>query len=346
MLNDQTTSAAPVAPTPPDESSEATDANAEQHDASAGQIEGLVVLSQSPLTLEGALEQEAIRHEASAPPLTAGHLITQYTGIVGQILGVGLITAAVRHYGAEPGLYSGVGFGGTLLFAVASTLAHRPASSRVLARLGYAGLSLLLGLGLGLLVGGALHFSAFPHTGVVLVPLGVALSTAAFVVRDGRSLLGRSLISAGVTFAGLLVWLSVGLGMAAKKMDPPATPSGNSGAVAGKPDAAAGSDHGATAAADHSAKTAGDDSPAADHTTTTGAAADHGATAGSKPSAAADAEPTAKTADHTAAKAADHGTAAPKADHSAAATDTHAAAKADDTAKEEEEVTADDVLAH
>ncbi len=367
MLNDQTTaSATPTAPPLPDEAgatSEVTGATATQDAASAEQLEHLLVLSQAPLTLDAALEHEQEQEadaDDRAAPLTVGRLIAQYLRLLGQVLGVGLVTAAVRHYGANPALYLGLGFGGALLFAAAST-PRAAAGSGLLGRIRDTATSLVLGLGLGLLVGGILHFSAFPHTAAVLVPLGIALSIAALVARDGRALIGRDLISAGVMIAGLLVWASVGLGMGAKKLDPPAAKAGATAPAAGDHGATpAAGDHGATpAAADHGAADAksdhGEGAAKADHAATP--AAGHGDAAAKTDHAATPAaghgDAAAKT-DHAATPAAGHGDAAAKTDHAATpaadhgttakpATAAHGATKSAEAAKEDE-VTAADVL--
>ena len=333
MLNDQmTATAAPDTEAGP----VATPDSTTTETASAEQLEQLLVLSQAPLSLEDALQQEAARGDDPVP-LTAGRLIKQFAGLFALFLGVGLVTAAVRHYGSDSGLYLGVGAGGAVLFAIGSVVldprSRRGGKASVLR---FGALSLLLGVGFGLLVGGVLHFSAFPHTGAILVPLGLALSMGAFIARDGRALVGRDLMSAGVTVAGLLVWLGVGLGLLAKKLDPAPTPAASHGVVAGDHGAAAAGDHGGAAAGDHGAAAAGHGEAAAgDH----GAAATegHGTAAAAAHGEAAKADHGTGAADHGEAAKADHGTeadshgAAPAAGHGAEAkaADHGEAAKAD-----------------
>lgn len=338
-------------------------------DASAEQLEQLLVLSQAPLSLEEALEEEAAKLEddpAVAPSLTVGGLIAQYAQLVLQLLGVGMVMASVRHYAAEPKLYLGIAIAGALLFAVASTVfGRRPAHGGALGAVRYGALSVLLAVGLGLLIGGVLHFTAFPRTGAVLVPLGLGLSVGAFVLRDGGSLVGRGFISTAVTIIGVLVWLGVGLGLAAKKLDPaPTKPAAAHGApAAGDHGAAAAGDHGAAAEGDHGAAAAGDHGAAAEGDHGAAAAgdahgeaaakdahgetpaghgeatsADHGAAADAHGADAADHGTASKSAAHTPATAAhgdaaDHGTAA-KSDHGAEAKSDHAPAASSDHAAE------------
>ncbi|MBJ7471992.1 MAG: hypothetical protein JHD16_11855, partial [Solirubrobacteraceae bacterium] len=203
MFNDQPASAAPDAPA----EAPASDVPTAEGGASAEQLEQLLVLSQAPLSLDEAPVEETQRAESGPEAaLATGSvmpLMAQYVRLLVQMLGVGMITATVRHYGDNPKLYLGLALGGALMFAVASTLLdRRPAGGSLLSAVRYGVLSAVLATGLGLLIGGVLHFTAFPKTAAVLVPLGLGLSIAAFVLRDGQQLMGRSFISTGVTIVG------------------------------------------------------------------------------------------------------------------------------------------------
>lgn len=370
MLNDQTTAAAAT-------DAEAADAAAldatttTQGDASAAQLEQLLVLSQSPLSLADALQKEADRDDDAVPaPLTAGGLLKRFFGLLALFLGVGLVTATVRHYADSPKLYLGAALGGALLFAAGSVVLDpraRRDGAKGLVR--FVGLSALLAIGFGLLVGGTLHFSAVPHTGAVIIPLGLALAIGAFLARDGRGLVGRDLMSAGVTVAGLLVWLGVGLGLAAKKIDPAPKPpvaaahgapaEGHGAAAAGEHGAAAAGEHGAAAEGDHGAASAAGEHGAAaegDHGAAA-AKAEHGETAAKAEhdaapakaehgeSAAADHTETPAKAEHESATESDHGAASASASHGQAAASGHGESTTKAAAKpEEDEVTAADVL--
>lgn len=383
MLNDQTTTAAP-APETDAAAAAAAEPTTTPDAASAEQLEQLLVLSQAPLSLDDALQQEAERTDDVAP-LTAGRLLRHYGGLLALFLGVGLITAAVRHYADAPKLYLGLALAGAAVFAAGSIVVE-PRSRRagVLGTLRYGVLSATVGLGFGLLVGGIIHFSAFPHTGAVLVPLGLALSAGVFIARDGRALVGGGLMSAGVTVAGLLVWLGVGLGLLAKKLDPAPTPAAAAhGVVAGEHGEGAAEGHGEAGA--HGAAAAGDHGTAAAHGAASAeahgaaasdahgetaehgdaaATAEHGATAAkadhAESSAAGEHEATAAKsghgasvakAEHGESAAGAHGAATAKADHgdSAAAEHgesvDHGASTSSHAEEEEDEVTAADVLA-
>lgn len=310
---------------------------------SAEQLEPLLVLSQAPLSLDEALAQEAAEEAALAEPqpMTVARLAIQYAQILAHFVGVGLVVAAVRHLPSDPTLYLGLGAAGVVLFAAAATTMDAAARRGGVRAIGsFAGASVLLGLGLGLVVGGILHFSAFPSTGAVLVPAGMVLSFAGHALRSGRELLGRSMLSPAITMIGIVVWVGIGLGVAAKKLDPaPLAAKGAHGeaaagshgdAAAGHGETSADATHGNPAAADasHGKAAAGDathgEAAGSDHgEATTKDAAEHGdagANHGETPAKAAGdhGKAAAKSeADHGAPAAAEHGDAA--ADHGAAA---------------------------
>ncbi len=319
MFSDSKQAATPTAPSAPN----------------PDQLEDLLVLSQAPLSLDEALAQEAedAAADAEPQPMTVMRLAVQYAQIVAHFVGVGLIIAAVRHLEANPNLYLGLGAAGVLTFAVAAATmdtAARRGGPRAFAS--FAAASALLALGLGLLVGGVLHFTAFPHTGAVLVPAGMVLSFAGHALRSGRELLGRGMLSPAVTMIGIVVWVGIGLGFAAKELDPtPLAAKAAHGATAGEhgedaahgDPAAAKGDHGATpASAEHSADAGHGATADAGH----GAAAEKPADASHGADAAHD---TTDTASHDTAADAAHSEPAAKAeaDHGAAA-DSHDAAAA------------------
>jgi hypothetical protein len=309
MLNSQT--AAASAP----DSTSATGAAA----PSVEQLEPLLVLSQAPLTLDQALAEEAgeaSESDVAAGPLTVGTLAIQYLSVVALFVSVGLVAAAVRHFSTEPKLYLAIGASGTVLFAAAATLmGPRAYRANIRAIASFAGASLLLGLGLGLLVGGVLHFSAFPYTAAVLVPAGIVVSIIGYVLRDGRELLGRSLLSPAITVIGIAVWVGLGLGVAAKRLEP-------------QPVAAAQGEHGAAAeGGEHGAAAEGGEHGAAAEGGEHGAAAEggeHGAAAeGGEHGAAATKDAHASEADHGAEHSAAKKTPAAKADHAESETAAH-----------------------
>jgi hypothetical protein len=290
MFNDQTT-AAPTAD--PDSFAGASGT------LSTTQLEQLAVLSQAPISFEDdATEQVDGAENAAeaAAPLTIGALALQYVRMLALFAGVGMVTAAVRHFSASPRLYLGLGAGGAVLFAVASTVLEPKARRSGIAGLAtFAAASLLLGLGLGLTVGGIVHFTAFPHSGAALIPAGLLLSLVGYVGRNGRELIGRQLLPTLVTAVGLLVWIGIGLGAAAKRLDPPpvpGAPADHGGAAAGGHDAASGGEHAAEGAGDHGAAADSEHAAEGEHAAEAGAAAEgeHAAEGGHAAEAGAAAE--------------------------------------------------------
>lgn len=318
-----------------DQTKAAPDANPKAPGApSPEQLEHLLVLSQAPLSLDEALAQEAAEDAAPTEPqpMTVARLAIQYVQILAHFVGVGLVAAAVRHLSSDPTLYLGLGAAGVVLFAAAATTMDAGARRGGLRAIGsFAGASVLLGLGLGLFVGGILHFSAFPTTGAVLVPAGMVLSFAGHALRSGRELLGRGMLSPAITMIGIVVWVGIGLGVAAKKLDPaPLAAQGAHGetAAGGHSDAAHGeaaadgahgeaagdASHGEVAASDHGESAAKDEAAHGD------AAAGHGETTADHGDAAAKAD-----AGHDGAAATSHGETAAKAKDDAAHGDAAAA---------------------
>lgn len=303
---------------------------------SADQLEHLLVLSQAPLSLDEALAQEAAEDAAPAEPqpMTVARLAIQYVQILAHFVGVGLVAAAVRHLSSDPTLYLGLGAAGVVLFAAAATTMDAGARRGGLRSIvSFAGASALLGVGLGLFVGGILHFSAFPTTGAVLVPAGMVLSFVGHALRSGRELLGRSMLSPAITMVGIVVWVGIGLGVAAKKLEPaPLAAQGAHGeatagghgdaAAAGHGEAAAEAPHGEAAASGHGAEVADED------------AAAHGDAAAEPGETSADHGETAAKADagHDSGAASGHGDTRAAAEDGAAHGDAGAEEHGDDVA--------------
>lgn len=131
----------------------------------------------------GAARQRARSHRARRTPPLAG----RYIGYVLYFVGAGLISGAVVHHPLDPARYTVVGVIGVFVFLLATLVnefllaSDRPALPRALMVIGA---SLLLSFGIGMLSGGLQHFDDFPARGAVLVPLGIAVSFVAFVLKD------------------------------------------------------------------------------------------------------------------------------------------------------------------
>ncbi len=145
-------------------------------------------------------------------------------------VGVGLVTAAVRHLQADPTLYLGLGAGGAVLFAIAAVL-HEPRMRRSSpSRRSPASPARRCSWASGSDCSSAGSCTSPPSRTPArwLVPAGIVLSFVGYLLRSGRELLGRSLPPAVTLSASSSGW-GIGLGVAAKRLDPPPVPSAQAG---------------------------------------------------------------------------------------------------------------------
>ncbi|MGA5148164.1 hypothetical protein ACPCSF_24455 [Streptomyces griseoincarnatus] len=158
-------------------------------------------------------------------------LLARYLGYVGYFVGAGLISGAVVHHPLDPTRYTRIAGYGVLVFLAATLLneyllaEEKPALPRMVQVMGA---SLLLSFGIGMLSGGLQHFEDFPDRAAMLVPLGIALSFVAYVLKDIESSWRRIF-----SLAGLAVLLGVavsfmGLRYVASTIDVPAEGGGHS----------------------------------------------------------------------------------------------------------------------
>ncbi|MCX5302748.1 hypothetical protein OG304_04680 [Streptomyces sp. NBC_00160] len=158
-------------------------------------------------------------------------LLARYIGYVGYFVGAGLISGAVVHHPLDPARYTRIAGYGVLVFLAATVLNEyllaekKPALPRMLQVMGA---SLLLSFGIGMLSGGLQHFEDFPARAAMLVPLGIAVSFVAFVIKDADTSWRR--IFGLPELAVLMVVLAAGLGLqqVAASMSEPADGGGHS----------------------------------------------------------------------------------------------------------------------
>lgn len=146
-------------------------------------------------------------------------VLGSYGKYVSMFVGAGLISGSVVHFPLAPGRYLLVGACGAVLFTFASIVSEirsKKASPAHVVKIAVA--SLLLALGIGMVSGGIQHFQDFPPRAAVLIPLGLGLSTIAFVFRNGYKISGlhRVWLAAGIIW-GLLI-VGVGLNYVAGSM--------------------------------------------------------------------------------------------------------------------------------
>jgi hypothetical protein len=126
--------------------------------------------------------------EDSPKPNGKSPLIRPYLGYVGYFVGAGAISGGVVHYPLNPPYYTALVIAGATLFLAATILNEVVLSTATISRrrlIRLVGASLLLSFGIGMLSGGIQHFTDFPARAATLIPLGIALSFGAYVLRNG-----------------------------------------------------------------------------------------------------------------------------------------------------------------
>ncbi len=113
-------------------------------------------------------------------------LLGRYVGYVAYFVGTGLISGAMVHHPLDPSRYTKIGALGVLVFLFGTIFNEfvltrtRPGIKQLSQAVG---LSLLLSFGIGMLAGGLQHFEDFPDRAAKLIPAGIVLSFAAYIVK-------------------------------------------------------------------------------------------------------------------------------------------------------------------
>ncbi|MFE3323990.1 hypothetical protein [Streptomyces sp. NPDC059176] len=166
-------------------------------------------------------------------------LPARYLGYVGYFVGAGLISGAVVHHPLDPDRYARIAFYGALVFLAATILNEfvltrdRPGPPRMLV---VVLASLTLSFGIGMLSGGLQHFDDFPARGAVLVPLGLAVSFVAYVIKDADTPWQRIFSMVGLTVLIAAVVTFFGLRYVAASMGEPGEGGGHSHGTAEEPE--------------------------------------------------------------------------------------------------------------
>ncbi|MFC9292600.1 hypothetical protein ACFTWH_30380 [Streptomyces sp. NPDC057011] len=161
-------------------------------------------------------------------------LLARYLGYVGYFVGAGLISGAVVHHPLDPARYTRIAVYGVVVFLAATALNEflladrKPTPGRVVSIMGA---SLLLSFGIGMLSGGLQHFEDFPARAAVLIPIGIVLSFAAYVIKDEHSSWRRLFGPAGLAVLMAALLALGGLRYVASS-------------IAGQPDGGGGHSHG------------------------------------------------------------------------------------------------------
>lgn len=149
---------------------------------------------------------------------TLTEVLSRYGTYLALFVGAGLISGAVVHFPLAPTRYAVIGGVGAAVFAVASVLADRAGRDALgIARLAIA--SLALALGIGMVSGSIQHFQDIPERASKLVPIGLALSVAAFIVRNELRPKKDDLAAVALWAVVAVVALGLGLGRLADTME-------------------------------------------------------------------------------------------------------------------------------
>ncbi|MFZ5814349.1 MAG: hypothetical protein ACOY93_03495 [Bacillota bacterium] len=123
-----------------------------------------------------------------------------YLSYLALFLGMGLISGSIVHMPIDPIRYSLLMIIGAIMFGVASVIndmaaaANRTAGGMIRSVLG----ALLLSVGIGMVSGGIQHFTDIPEYAPTLIPLGLAVSLVAFIIKQQIRLSVKRIYAVGL----------------------------------------------------------------------------------------------------------------------------------------------------
>jgi YHS domain-containing protein len=144
-------------------------------------------------------------------------VIARYGQYVALFVGAGLISGSVVHFPLAPMRYAVIGGVGAAIFAIASVIGER-SSKDAAGLVRVAVTSLVLALGIGMISGSIQHFQDIPDRAATLIPLGLALSIAAFILRNGLRPENEDLAALALWSVTAIVALLIGLGALADRV--------------------------------------------------------------------------------------------------------------------------------
>ena len=143
------------------------------------------------------------------------HVVPNYAVYMGLFIGTGFLSGSIVHFPMDPLRYSIIGLVGITIFVVSSTINEiimqgRQATSKELVKL--ISFSILLALGVGMISGGVQHFDEVPVYASQLIPLGVILSLAGYILKNGIDLHKHQTLKLGAATIVFVALLGTGLG--------------------------------------------------------------------------------------------------------------------------------------
>lgn len=123
-----------------------------------------------------------------------GHALEAYAKYLALFVGAGLISGSIVHFPLDPTRYTIVGIIGGVLFSGASALGDIRTNGLSRSTIWIVAASLVLSLGIGMISGGIQHFEDFPARAALLIPFGIVVSVAAFIIRQSYRMTGQHLL--------------------------------------------------------------------------------------------------------------------------------------------------------
>lgn len=149
------------------------------------------------------------------------HVVPNYAVYMGLFIGTGFLSGSIVHFPMDPLRYFIIGFIGAAIFVVSSTINEitmqgRRATAKEMLKL--ISFSILLALGVGMISGGVQHFDEVPVYASQLIPLGVVLSLAGYILKNGIDLHKHQTLKLGTATILFVALLGTGLGTYAHSM--------------------------------------------------------------------------------------------------------------------------------
>lgn len=149
------------------------------------------------------------------------HVVPNYAVYMGLFIGTGFLSGSIVHFPMDPLRYFIIGLIGTIVFVVSSTVNEitmqgRQATAKEMLKL--ISFSILLALGVGMISGGVQHFDEVPVYASQLIPLGVILSLAGYILKNGIDLHKHQTLKLGAATVIFVALLGTGLGTYAHSM--------------------------------------------------------------------------------------------------------------------------------
>lgn len=154
-------------------------------------------------------------------PRLIKHVIPNYIIYMGLFIGTGFLSGSLVHLPLNPVRFTIIGLIGAAIFVASSTINELTIMKREATHAEIAKLiiySILLALGVGMISGGVQHFDEVPVYASRLIPLGIILSLAGFVLKNGINLHRTQTVKLAAAALAFVAVLGTGLTTYAQSM--------------------------------------------------------------------------------------------------------------------------------